>query len=153
MRKLFEIINAGLKCVFCRLERTNLSQTLIPQRRYSDIIRWRTKHFLSWWNGLLCKVVTCSWEKEIEYIIYIYFFQFPFPKNRRLCIVIRLVMTGSVLNLSPFRKKFLRNGLKVYSGSNFKIIPLSWSNFEWVFFNCSSFLLNFDSSSFNLFSF
>lgn len=142
MRKPFEIINAGLKSVFCRLERTNLSQTLIPQRRYSDIIRWRTEHFLSWLNGLLCKVVTCSWEKEIEYIIhnYIYFFQFPFPKNRwRLCIVIRLVMTGSVLNLSPFRRKFLRNGLKVYSGSNFKIIPFSWSNFEWVFLTAQAF--------------
>ena len=87
--------------------------------------------------------------------IYIYIFQFPFTKKKRgrLCIVICLIMTGSVLNLSPFRKKFLRNGLKVYSGGNFKKIPLSWSNFECFFFSCSSFLLNFDSSSFNFSSF
>ena len=73
--------------------------------------------------------------------IYIYIFQFPFTKKKRgrLCIVICLIMTGSVLNLSPFRKKFLRNGLKVYSGGNFKKIPLSWSNFEWFFLAAQAF--------------
>ena len=74
--------------------------------------------------------------------IYIYIYisiSFYQKKRGRLCIVICLIMTGSVLNLSPFRKKFLRNGLKVYSGGNFKKIPLSWSNFEWFFLAAQAF--------------
>ena len=95
--------------------------------------------------------ISLSLSLSLPLSIYI---NFLLPKKRgRLCIVICLVMTGSVLNLSPFRKKFLRNGLKVYSGGNFKKIPLSWSNFACFFFSCSSFLLNFDSSSFNFSSF
>ena len=68
--------------------------------------------------------------------IYIYIFQFPFTKKKRgrLCIVICLIMTGSVLNLSPFRKKFLRNGLKVYSGGNFKKNPFELKQFLMFFF-------------------
>ena len=105
----------------------------------------------------LCRSPSLSLSLSPSFYIYIYiyiYFNFLLPKKRgRLCIVICLIMTGSVLNLSPFRKKFLRNGLKVYSGGNFKKIPLSWSNFECFFFSCSSFLLNFDSSSFKFFFF
>ena len=78
--------------------------------------------------------LSLSLSLPLSIYIYIYIYIYLPKKRGRLCIVICLIMTGSVLNLSPFRKKFLRNGLKVYSGGNFKKNPFELKQFLMVFF-------------------